>query len=184
MGRSRQRDSKQRPVDIHSLDFFLSNFLNPFFSQLSSIYSQSKWGDYDYSHRLCYWRSNIIWFKWMFRWEGGAAFMILELDFIWTDYVRQLNLPCIPHFPGNDSYTWPGTFDRSPLGTQCPTLVCVLRKLQGGRRIAGPFYWACAQGQYGTRPKACMGLGSRCCTTGTGPRAYMGQGSWCRTIMI
>ena len=120
----------------------------------------------------------------MFRWEGGAAFMILELGFILTDYVRQLSFLCIPHFPGNGSYTWPGTFDRSPLGTQCPTLVCTLRKLQEGRRITGPFYWACAQGRYGTGPRACMGLGSRCRTIGTGPRACMGLGSWCRTERV
>ena len=100
----------------------------------------------------------------MFRWEGGAAFMILELGSILTDYVRQLSFLCISHFPGKGSYTWPGTFDRSPLGIQCPTLVCTLRKLQEGRRITGPFCWACAQGRCGTRPKACIGLGSRCRT--------------------
>ena len=117
------------------------------------------------------------------RWEGGAAFMILELGFILTDYVRQLSFLCISHFPGNGSYTWPGTFDRSPLGTQCPTLVCTLRKLQEGRRITGPSYWACAQGRYGARPRACMGLGSRCRTIGTGPRACMGLGSRCCTYL-
>ena len=36
----------------------------------------------------------------MFRWEGGAAFMILELDSILTNYVRQL-ISCAYHiFPG------------------------------------------------------------------------------------
>ena len=100
----------------------------------------------------------------MFRWEGGAAFMILELGSILTDYVRQLSFPCISNFPEHGSYTWPGTFNRSPLGIQYPKLVCTLRKLQEGRRITGPFCWACAQGQYGPGPRACMGLGSRCRT--------------------
>ena len=100
----------------------------------------------------------------MFRWEGGAAFMILELGSILTDYVRQLSFPCISHFPGHGSYTWPGTFNQSPLGIQYPKLVCRLRKLQERRRITGPICWACAQGRYGTGPRACMGLGSRCRT--------------------
>ena len=100
----------------------------------------------------------------MFRWEGSATFMILELDSILTDYVRQLSFPCISHFSGHGSYTWPGTFNRSPLGIQYPKLVCTLRKFQEGRRITGPFCWACAQGQYGPGPRACMGLGSRCRT--------------------
>jgi len=32
--------------------------------------------------------------------------MILELDSIWTDNARQLSLPCIRHFPVNDSCTY------------------------------------------------------------------------------
>ena len=67
-------------------------------------------------------------------------------------------------FPRHGSYTCPGTFNRSPFGIQYPKLVCTLRKFQEGRRVTGPFCWACAQGRYGPGPKACMGLGSRCRT--------------------
>ena len=45
-----------------------------------------------------------------------------------------------------------------------------------------PFYWACAQSQYGTRPRACMGLGSPRRMIGTGPGACMGLGSPRRMI--
>ena len=57
--------------------------------------------------------------------------MILEIDFSWIDYARQLSFPYIPHFPGKDSYICLVTFDRSPLGTQCPTLVCVFKEAPG-----------------------------------------------------
>ena len=75
--------------------------------------------------------------------------MVLELGSILTDYVRQLSFPCISHFPGHGSHSCPGPFNRSPLGIQYPKLVCTLRKFQEGRRVTGPFCWACAQGQYG-----------------------------------
>ena len=75
--------------------------------------------------------------------------MVLELDSILTDYVRQLSSPCISHFPGHGSYTCPVTFNRSPLGIQYPKIICALRKFQEGRRVTGPFYWACAKGRYG-----------------------------------
>ena len=50
--------------------------------------------------------------------------------------------------------------------------------------MTGPFYWACAQSQYGTRPRACVGLGSLRRMIGTGPGACMGPRSWYRTIYI
>ena len=49
--------------------------------------------------------------------------------------------------------------------------------------MTGPFYWACAQIQYGTRLRVCMGLGSPRRTIGTGPGACMGPRPWYRTIL-
>ena len=72
---------------------------------------------------------------------------------------------------------WPIT----PLELNAQHLFVYLRKHQGGRRMTGPFYWACAQSQYGIRPRACMGLGSPRYMIGTGPGACMGPRSWCRT---
>ena len=75
-------------------------------------------------------------------------------------------------FPGHGSHAYPGKFNRSPLRIQYPKLVFILRQFQEGRRVTGPFRWACAQDQHGPGLKASMGLGSRpvwalgsrCCT--------------------
>ena len=77
-------------------------------------------------------------------------------------------------FPGHGSYDCPGKFNRSPLGIQNPKLVFTLRQFQEGRRVTGPFRWACAQGRYGPGPRAYMGLGSR---------PVWALGSRCRTII-
>ena len=98
--------------------------------------------------------------------------MALELGSSLIDYVWQLSFPCISYFPGHGSYACPVKFKRSPLGIQYPKLVFTLRQFQEGRRITGPFRWACAQSQRGPGPRACMGLGSR---------PIWALGSWCRT---
>ena len=62
-------------------------------------------------------------------------------------------------FPGKiHIFVWERLTDR-PLELNAQHLYVYLRKHQGGRRMTGPLYWACAQSQYGIRPRACMGLG-------------------------
>ena len=82
-------------------------------------------------------------------------------------------------FPGHGQFACPGKLNRSSVETQTSKLVFTLRQFQEGRKVTGPFRWACTQNRYGPGPRACMGLGlmpvwalGSQCHTNANPKRY------------